>query len=72
MASKRGNPLNTAVGRKALSQSVTNPVANAENVTGNSAKLRVPAASKSTISQSVNNPVGKRKHNMTGDSGNKS
>ena len=71
MASKRGNPLNSPIGRKALSQSVVNPVANAENVTSNTAKLRVPAAKKSVVSQSVSNPVGKRKHNMTGDCGNK-
>jgi hypothetical protein len=65
----RGNPLQTAIGRKTLSQSVSNPVGNTENTTGNSAKLRVPAAKTSTISQSVKNPVGKRKLNKTGAGG---
>jgi len=66
---KRGNPLDSPIGRKVLSQNVANPVANAENVTSNSAKLRVPAAKSKTLNQNVKNPVAMRKMNKTGANG---
>ena len=57
MAEARGNPTRSPIGRKALSQSVVNPVANLENTDkGNPAKMRVPAGKKKTISQKVGTP----------------
>lgn len=57
MGSKRGNPSSQPSHRKALSQSVANPVGNAENTdSGNTARMRVPAGKKRSISQSVNHP----------------
>lgn len=67
---KRGNPTASPIGRKVLSQSVVNPVGNAENTDkGNSAKLRVPAAKGKVLSQRVGNPVAVRKMNKTGAMG---